>query len=237
MSTRDEDHMHFRLIQQILTLPPDRLDEVEHFFAQLQTSAVPSPLPSLRLGTLAAGTSAERDWPHAPVHRLGEHGTFIVTSGTYEKAHFFRGTERLDYLESTLLALAKEFGWQLEAWAVFSNHYHFVAHSPPNPNSLSALTKELHGRTSHHVNQLDQVSERQVWFNYWATRLTFEKSCLARLSYVHRNPVKHGLVSSAAHYRWCSAAWLERSAPRAQVETIYRFKIDKISIHDDFDPL
>ena len=26
--------------------------------------------------------------------------------------------------------VAHEFGWQLEAWAVFSNHYHFVGHSP-----------------------------------------------------------------------------------------------------------
>jgi putative transposase len=232
VSTGNEDHVRLRLIQRILTLSPNELDEVEHFFSRLPTNIVPLPSPSRQVDT-----PVERNWPHAPTHRLGEHGTYIVTSGTHGKAHFFRGAERLDYLESNLLSLAKEFGWQLEAWAVFSNHYHFVAHSPPDPKTLSALTKELHGKTSYHVNQLDRVAERQVWFNYWETRLTFEKSYLARLSYVHRNPVKHGLVMSAADYRWCSAAWLARSAPRAQVETLYRFKIDRLSIHDDFDPL
>ena len=161
----------------------------------------------------------------------------MVTSSTYEKAHHFRGAERLDYLESNLLSLAKVFGWHLEAWAVFSNHYHFVAHSPADPRSLSALLKELHGKTSHHGNQLDGVSGRQVWFNFWDSRLTFEKSYFARLSYVHRNPVKHGLVRVANQYRWCSAAWLERTTSRAMVETLYRFKIDRLSVLDDFDPV
>ena len=70
-----------------------------------------------------------KDWPHAPMHRLSEYGTYIVTAGTYQKQHWFRGADRLDLLESTLLRVMKKFGWRLEAWAAFSNHYHFVAHA------------------------------------------------------------------------------------------------------------
>ena len=95
----------------------------------------------------------------------------------------------------------------------------------------------MHYETTRHVNELDQLPGRSVWFNYWETRLTFEKSYLARLSYVHRNAVKHGLVACAAQYPWCSAVWLQRTATRAQVETIYGFKIDRIHIQDDFDPV
>ena len=40
------------------------------------------------------------------------------------------------------------------------------------------------------------------------------KSYLARLNYVHQNPVKHGLVRVANQYRWCSAAWLEHGIGR-----------------------
>ena len=76
-----------------------------------------------------------------------------------------------------------------------------------------------------------------MWFNYWDTQLTFEKSYLARLNYVHQNAVRHGLVPVANQYRWCSAAWFERTATRAQVATIYGFKIDRIKIVDDYDPL
>ncbi len=76
-----------------------------------------------------------RDWPHAPTHRLGDAGAYIVTAGTYKKEHFFRTSERLAYLTQALLTLAEEYRWRLQAWAVFSNHYHFVA-EPKQPESL-----------------------------------------------------------------------------------------------------
>src|SRR5204862_392963 len=68
-------------------------------------------------------------WPHAPMHQLSENGTYFVTAGTYLKAHHFRGSDRLRVLHRGLLTVAQEYGWLFEAWAVFSNHYHFVAHS------------------------------------------------------------------------------------------------------------
>jgi putative transposase len=76
-----------------------------------------------------------------------------------------------------------------------------------------------------------------VWFNYWDTALTYQRSYLARLNYVHQNAVKHGLVPVANQYRWCSAAWFEHTARPAQVRTIYGLKIDRIRLVDDFDPV
>jgi putative transposase len=38
----------------------------------------------------------------------------------------------------------------------------------------------------------------------------------------------------ANQYRWCSAAWFERTASPAQVKTIYGFKIDRLKVQDDF---
>ena len=209
-----------RLIETILHLPDAQLVEVEQF-----------------LGRGPALSRAKRDWPHAPPHRISEYGTYIVTAGTCQKEHFFRGAERLDYLEAELLAKAEAAGWQLEAWAVFSNHYHFVSHLGPKSRKLSEWLAELHQQTSSHVNQLDGCLGRQVWHNYWDTALTFEKSYLARLNYVHQNALKHGLVRLATHYRWCSAAWFEGTATPAQVATIYSFKTDKIKVEDEFEPV
>src|SRR5437660_3818446 len=45
-------------------------------------------------------TPHSKDWPHAPVHRISEQGTFIVTAGTLQKQHYFHDSERLDLLES-----------------------------------------------------------------------------------------------------------------------------------------
>jgi len=179
-------------------------------------------------------------WPHAPEHRLHENGTYFVTAGTYQKQHHFRAPARLDVLQRGLLQLAHEHGWQLQAWAIFSNHYHFVAQAPPNSEnaaSLRAMLTLLHEKTAKWVNKLDGASGRKVWHNYWETRLTYEKSYHARLNYTHQNPVKHGLVTVANQYPWCSAAWFESTATTAQVSTIYSFKTDKLNVSDEYDPI
>jgi putative transposase len=142
-------------------------------------------------------------------------------------------------LHRGLLTVARDFAWHLEAWAVFSNHYHFVGHSPagtPTAESLQAMLRMLHVKTASWVNRLDGTPARQVWFNYWETRLTFPKSYLARLNYTHQNAVKHRLVPVAAQYPWCSAAWFERTASAAQVRTIYRFDFNKVKTADEYEP-
>jgi putative transposase len=176
-------------------------------------------------------------WPHAPTHQLSGQGTYFVTASTYQRAHHFRGAKRLRILHRGLLTVAGKFGWQLEAWAVFSNHYHFVAHSPAvgDAASLSDMLSLLHVKTAEWINKLDAAPGRQVWFNFRETKLTHQRSYLARLNYVHQNAVKHGLVPVACQYPWCSAAWFERTASAAMVKSIYRFKTDRISVADEFE--
>src|SRR5688572_10023230 len=154
-------------------------------------------------------------WPHALQHQLSSSGTYFVTASTYRKQHHFSGAVRLAVLHRGLLTVASDFGWQLEAWAVFSNHYHFVGHSPEgsiDAASLPEMLSTLHAKTAGWVNQLDKAPGRQLWFNFRETRLTYQKAYLARLNYVHQNPVSHALVSVANQYPWCSARWFEREA-------------------------
>ena len=162
----------------------------------------------------------------------------MITAGTYGKEHFFRGAERLDLLQNKLLFYAKESGWQLEAWAVFSNHYHFVGHSPSSgATTLSTFIAKFHQKTASLINRLYDQRGRKVWHNFWDTKLTYERSYLARLNYVHQNAVLHGLVKVANAYRWCSAGWFERTATSAQVKTIYGFKVDGVSVVDEYEPV
>jgi len=175
-----------------------------------------------------------KDWPHAPVHRLADNAVYLVTASTLNKRHLFDTPVKRDFLERLLLSVAKEFGWQLEAWAVFANHYHFVARGSPASRNLGELLHDLHGVSACELNKLDGIRDRPVWFNFWDTKLTIQHSYLARLNYVHQNAVKHGLVPVANQYPWCSAAWFERVASPAQVKTIYAFKIDRVKVEDDF---
>ena len=172
------------------------------------------------------------------MHLLGGTGMYLVTAGTYLKAHRFREDSRLEVLHRGLLAVAEEFGWRLEAWAVFSNHYHFIGASPDGgAENLGEMLGKLHMKMGKWVNRLDGVHGRKVWHNYRETQLTFEKAYLARLNYVHRNAVKHGLVIEPADYPWCSAGWLARNASVAQRATLESFPIDRVKVYDEFSPV
>ena len=209
---------HFReqLIRRIRKLPESAWPRIEEVVVELEQAQ--SSLTSIFSKDGAAGkvlsqplvlmegcvgTRHSRVWPHAPIHQLSEHGTYMVTAGTLHKQHLFRGDERLDLLESKLLELADQYGWQLEAWAVFSNHYHFVARAGGKAGKLTDMLSHLHTATATAINQLDNESLRQVWHNFWDTELTIETSYLARLHYVHTNAIRHNLVKVANQYRWC----------------------------------
>jgi putative transposase len=182
----------------------------------------------------ATQLAQQLDWPHAPVHRLDSRGVYMVTAATLHKQHFFTAGQRLDVLHNELLLLAKRYEWHLHAWAVFPNHYHFIARNEHESPRLAEFLSHLHTSTASEVNRLDHMAGRKVWYNFWDSKLTYERSYLARLTYGHQNPVKHGLVALANQYRWCSAAWFERTASAAMVKTIYGFKLDKVRIADDY---
>ena len=180
-------------------------------------------------------TPSKESWPHSPPHWLFEPGIYMVTAGTFNKELFFCTPESLDLLQNLLFSLAREFGWTLQAWAILGNHYHFVAQSPrENAATLTRMISKLHTLSARELNRCDNIPGRKVWFQFWDSQITFQASHLARLRYVHQNPVHHGVASEATTYRWCSAAWFERSAPSAFVKTVNGFKTDRVRVVDAF---
>lgn len=216
-------------------LASDQLARLDDYLSLLELASANGAAVETLPAQAIPNTPGHCDWPHAPVHRVSEHGTYFVTGSTLHKLPLFRGGDLLSLLQEQLLALAKQHGWSLESWAVFPNHYHFVAHSGETASKLDALIDQLHADTARSLNKEHATPGRPVWFNFWDTALTYQESYFARLAYVHTNPVRHGLVSVANQYRWCSAAWFERTATPAQVKTIYRMKTDRVRVRDDFD--
>ena len=175
-----------------------------------------------------------REWAHAPSHLFVSGGTYIVTAATYQKALLFDSPEKRDFLMQSLFDEAERWGWSLQAWAVMANHYHFVALAPEDAAKLKRLITSLHSKTAIWLNKMDGAPGRKVWFQYWDTILTYQHSYMARLNYVHNNPVKHGLVGDAENYRWCSLGWFTRNAEASFRRTVLSFKYDRITVEDNF---
>ncbi len=174
-------------------------------------------------------------WHHAPEHWFVPGANYMITAGTQDKQHYFRDKLRLARLQELLLAVYVQYGWELHAWAVFSNHYHCIARAPDDAVTLVSLTQHLHSETAREINQQDNVRGRVVWYEYWDTCLTYERSYYARLNYVMNNAVKHGLVPVAEQYSYCSAGWFALYTTSAFQKKVASFLCDKVTVKDDYD--
>ncbi|MFN8413665.1 MAG: transposase [Anaerolineales bacterium] len=172
---------------------------------------------------------------HNPPHYFVPNAMYIVTGAILYNKRLLYDDKRKHLVQEILFERAAHWNWQLEAWAILENHYHFIAQAPENALTLEKLIRQVHSKTAVELNKLDKTSGRKVWHNYWDTCLTHETSYYARLHYVHLNPVKHKLTQNAEEYPFCSYRWfLEKTGEEFQ-NVVMSQSIDKLKIYDDFD--
>ncbi|HEX4708438.1 MAG TPA: hypothetical protein VH229_12000, partial [Candidatus Udaeobacter sp.] len=179
-------------------------------------------------------TCMRESWPHAPPHYFTPKGVYLITGATLHRKRLFDSNAKLNLFRDTTFALAKNYQLILQAWAFLPNHYHLVLSFENSATTHRDFVRHLHRELATRINRSDSTSGRRVMYEFWDTHLTFEKSWLARLNYVHQNPVKHGVVPVANQYPWCSAGWFETNARIAFVKSVYSFKTDQIKVPDDF---
>ena len=119
---------------------------------------------------------------------------YMVTGAILHNHHLLIESNRKELVLQTLFERATLLGWNLQAWAILNNHYHFIVQAPQNAITLKKLIQQIHSITAIQLNKWDHTPGRQVWFNYWDSCLTYERSYLARLHYVHLNPLNMGLL-------------------------------------------
>lgn len=183
-------------------------------------------------------TKSTFEWPATPSHKLHEKGTFIVTGETLRKDYLFNTPEKLDGVQKILLKLAVQYNWQLEAWALFSNHYHFMV-SSKQPENLDVFVQAFHAETAEMLSSFESKERKKVWSQYFVNKVVMQASHYAFLNFIHHNAVKHNLVKEAKDYCWCSALWFESAHDEEYVKKIKSFGsksfgINNLTIMDDY---
>jgi putative transposase len=171
---------------------------------------------------------------HTPPHYFVPNAMYMVTGTILSKRDLLRENKCKEFFLKTLFEKADWLGWSLEAWAVLHNHYHFISQAPEDSTTLAKLIQQVHSITAIQLNRWDHAPGRQVWQNYWNTCITYEKSYLVRLRYVHENPAKHGLVEYAVDYPYCSYKWFFEQADDDLKEQVMSQPIHKVNVFDDF---
>ena len=160
---------------------------------------------------------------------------YIVTGSLLYNKQLLTDNKRKTLICEILFERASHWKWELEAWAILDNHYHFIARAPENVHTLENLIRQFHSKSAVELNRLDKTLGRKVWYNYWDTCITLETSYHARLHYVHLNPVKHGLIENAEDYSFCSYRWFLEKADKSFQNTVMSQPIDRVDVFDGFD--
>ena len=85
----------------------------------------------------------------------------------------------------------------MQTWKRLSSHYLIKYYQETSPEILSHLKRSRNGR------EIVVVWKRRFYdFN-----LNSHAKASEKLAYIHENPVRKGIVSSAEQYSWSSARW------------------------------
>ena len=172
-------------------------------------------------------------YPHNPAHLFIPKAIYMITGSTLHKREFFNTEKKRSFLHKVLHEKVTELEWEMEAWAILCNHYHFIARAPESASTLPALIRSIHSLSARYVNDIDNKHGRRIWHNYWDKCISSDKAYLERLHYVHCNPVKHGLVEKPEDYPFSSFNWFSEKADIEFRREVLSQSIESLNIIDN----
>jgi len=126
----------------------------------------------------------------------------VIQRGHNRNACFKDDTDRMVYL-ATVADLLRNGGCALHAYCLMTNHVHMLL-TPATPHACSTLMRNLGQRYAQYFNRRHDRTG-SLWEGRYRSCLVDSASyVLACYRYVERNPVRAGMVPSAAAYRWSS---------------------------------
>ena len=103
--------------------------------------------------------------------------------------------------ERELERVRRWYGCYISGYVVMPEHVHLLI-SEPERSQLSVVIQMLKQITSH---KLKAAATPRFWhIRYYDFLVWSEKKRIEKLRYIHRNPVKRGLVARPEDWRWSS---------------------------------
>jgi putative transposase len=116
---------------------------------------------------------------------------------------FFTDADRVAYLK-WLKEYADTHGVDVLAYCLMTNHVHLVV-VPATIDGLHRVLKPLHMRYAQRINRV-RGWNGHLWQGRFFSSSLGDEYLFAAIRYVERNPVRAGMVSTAAEFQWSSAA-------------------------------
>ena len=125
----------------------------------------------------------------------------ILSRGNEQKEIFHDDQDRLRFLE-TIGEMSERYGTEIFAYVLMGNHYHFLLRT--NRANLSKAMQWL-GVTYTRRFNIRHFRSGHLFQGRFKSIIVQNDAYLMQLScYVHRNPLRAGIVERLADYRWSS---------------------------------
>src|SRR5271168_3897236 len=124
-----------------------------------------------------------------------------ITFSCYRRRPNLRRDEACATFVAALERVRRDYGLCVYGYVVMPEHVHLLLNEPERKTLAQAIKALKQGV----ARRLALRSEDSFWqaryydFNVWS-----EKKFVEKLRYIHRNPVKRGLVARPADWRWSS---------------------------------
>ncbi|MGO9516050.1 MAG: REP-associated tyrosine transposase, partial [Candidatus Korobacteraceae bacterium] len=129
--------------------------------------------------------------------------TYFVTAGTYLKKHLLQSDPVAELFCKTLFDYRDAQKFRLHAFVVMPNHFHLIL-TVPEGSTLERTMQFIKGGFSYQAGKLLGV-RYEIWQKSFLDRRVRDTAESYRyLDYIHRNPVRSGLVNSAGEFRFSS---------------------------------
>lgn len=138
-----------------------------------------------------------------PPHLYLDDRWYFMTGSNYHGHHHLKSDAAKIIVRDKLMALTQKYNWQLKAWVILNNHYHFLAKVRLG-SDIRPFFQYLHGGTSFELNNLENKRGRKVWHNFWDRCIRNERGFWTRFNYIHNNPIKHGYVKRLSDWPYSS---------------------------------
>ena len=163
------------------------------------------------------------------LHRTyGAHHLHFITCSCYRRLPFLSAARCRDRFLTILEQTRQRYRFVVVGYVVMPEHIHLLFTEPEvgTPSTVMQVLKQRTARALFPKRKRsdpkqrrllgDEPQPRAFWqarfydFNVWTTKKRVEK-----LRYMHRNPVKRGLVESTEQWRWSSYRFylLEEDGP------------------------
>lgn len=147
-----------------------------------------------------------------PNYRRAWHpgGTYFFTVNLLERSGNDLLTRHITELREAVRLVRRDFPFEIHAWVVLPDHLHCVIELPEGDANFALRWRLIKIRFSKSLPKTELRSktrvrrgERGIWQRrFWEHLIRDEQDFAAHMDYVHINPLKHGLVSLVADWRF-----------------------------------